>query len=191
MSFRDGLTDFRGDDNMKINISTKNFNASDHLMSIIETKLSRLDKFFVQDIETNVTLSMEKGRQKIEATINADSAVFRAEESTQDIYNGVDRIVEKLSSQMSKYKRKIANRHKDNKSIRFDDIPDSPERESEHFEIARRKTYVLQPMSPDEAILQMELLSHTFFVFLDMERDRVSVVYKRNDGKYGLLETTN
>ena len=176
---------------MKISISTKSFNASDHLKDIIEKKFSKLEKFFAQDIETNITLSMEKGRQKIEATINADGAVFRAEETTQDIYNGVDRIVEKLSSQMSKYKKKIANRHKDNKSIYFDYIPDSAENESEKFEIVRRKTYTLQPMTSEEAILQMELLSHTFFVFLDMERDQVSVVYKRNDGKYGLLETTN
>ena len=176
---------------MKISISTKSFNASDHLKGIIEKKFSKLEKFFAQDIETNITLSKEKGRQKIEATINADGAVFRAEETTQDIYNGVDRIVEKLSGQMSKYKKKIASRHKDNKSIYFDYIPDSAENESEKFEIVRRKTYNLQPMTSEEAILQMELLSHTFFVFLDMERDQVSVVYKRNDGKYGLLETTN
>ena len=176
---------------MKINISVKNFNASDNLKKVIEKKFVKLDKFFAQDIETNITLSMEKGRQKIEATINADGAVFRAEDDTQDIYGSVDRIVEKLSSQMSKYKKKIASRHKDSKSIRFEYIPDSTEVESEVFEIVRRKNYALNPMTPEEAILQMELLSHTFFVFLDMERDRVSVVYKRNDGKYGLLETTS
>jgi len=175
---------------MIINISTKNFNASDHLRNTIENKLSKLEKFFASDIETNVTLSMEKGRQKIEATIIADGTVFRAEESTQDMYTGVDRIADKLSGQMSKFKRKIANRHKDNKSIRFDDIPDPAEIENEKFEIVRRKTYELIPMTPEEAILQMELLSHSFFVFLDMERDQASVVYKRNDGKYGLLETT-
>ena len=176
---------------MIINISTKNFNASDHLMNLIETKLSKLDKYFSSDIETNVTLSMEKGRQKIEATINADGTIFRAEESTQDIYSGVDRIAEKLSGQMSKFKRKIANRNKDNKSIRFEDIPDTIESsDTGKFEIVRRKTYELQPMTPEEAILQMELLSHSFFIFLDMERDHASVVYKRNDGKYGLLETT-
>ena len=174
---------------MIINISTKNFNASDHLLSIVEGKLSRLDKYFTSEIETNVTISSEKGRQKIEATINADGAIFRAEETTQDIYNGIDRIVDKLGSQMSRFKRKIASRHKDNKLIRFDDIPDSND-DSETFEIARRKTYELLPMTPEEAILQMELLSHSFYVFLDMERDQASVVYKRNDGKYGLLETT-
>jgi len=176
---------------MKIKITTKNFNASDHLMNTIESKLSKLDKYFSSDIETNVTLSMEKGHQKIEATINADGAIFRAEETTQDMYNGIDRIADKLGGQMSKFKRKIANRHKDNKSIRFEGIPDSLDAESEKFEIVRRKTYELMPMTPEEAILQMELVSHNFFVFLDMERDQVSVVYKRNDGKYGLLETTN
>jgi len=175
---------------MIISISTKNFNASDHMISVLEAKLSRLDKYFSSDIETNITLSTEKGRQKIEATINADGAIFRAEESTQDVYNGIDRIVDKLSSQMSKFKRRIAKRHKDNKAIMFSDIPDSPEESNEAFEIVRRKTYELMPMTPEEAILQMEMLSHTFFVFLDMERDHASVVYKRNDGKYGLLETT-
>jgi len=175
---------------MIINISTKNFNASDHMISVIEAKLSRLGKYFSSDIVTNVTLSTDGGSQKIEATINADGTIFRAEESTQDIYNGIDRIVDKLSSQMSKLKRRIAKRHKDNKTIMFSDIPDSPEADEEAFEIVRSKTFELMPMTPEEAILQMELLSHSFYVFLDMERYQASVVYKRNDGKYGLLETT-
>ena len=175
---------------MIITISTKNFNVSDHMRSVIEAKLSRLGKYFSNDIETNITLSTQRGQQKIEATINADGTIFRAEESTQDVYNGIDRIVDKLSIQMSKFKRRIAKRHKDNKAILFGDIPDSPLIEGEAFEIVRRKNYVLMPMTSEEAILQMELLSHNFFVFLDMERNQVSVVYKRNDGKYGLLETT-
>ena len=176
---------------MIINISTKNFNASDHLIDMIETKLSKLDKYFSSDIETNVTLSMENSRKKIEATINADGAIFRAEETTQDVYNGIDRIADKLGGQMSKFKRKIAKRHKDSKSIRFEGIPETIETQSENFEIARTKTYELLPMNTEEAILQMELLSHSFYVFLDMDRNQISVVYKRNDGKYGLLETTH
>lgn len=176
---------------MIISISTKNFNASEHLRNLIESKLSRLDKYFSNDIETVVTLSMERDRQKIEVTINADGAIFRAEETTQDIYNGVDRVADKLSGQMSKYKRKIASRHKDNKSIRYDVIPDLPEAPVEKFEIARRKVFELMPMSAEEAILQMELLSHSFYVFLGADQGQVCVVYKRNDGKYGLLETAN
>ena len=174
---------------MIINISTKNFSASDHLIDVIESKLSKLDKYFSNDIETNVTLSAEKGRQKIEATIIADKAIFRAEETTQDIYNGIDRIADKLSGQMSKFKKKIAKRHKDSKSIRFEGIPDTTEAQNESFEIVRHKKYELLPMNTEEAILQMELLSHSFYVFLDMERDQISIVYKRNDGTYGLLET--
>jgi putative sigma-54 modulation protein len=176
---------------MIINISTKNFSASDHLIDVIESKLSRLGKYFSNDIETNVTLSMENSRKKIEATINADGAIFRAEETTQDIYNGIDRITDKLGGQMSKFKKKIAKRHKDSKSIRFEDIPDVLDEYSDNFEIVRKKKYELIPMSIEEAILQMELLSHSFYVFLDMDRDMISVVYKRNDGKYGLLETTH
>ena len=176
---------------MIITISTKNFNASDHLKSTIESKLSRLDKYFTHDIETAVTITMIKGRQKIEATINANGAIFRAEDIAQDVYSGIDRIVDKLSGQMIKFKRKIASRHKDNKAIIFQDIPDWDDVDEAKFEIVRRKRYELLPMTPEEAILQMELLSHSFFVFLDMERDQASVVYKRNDGKYGLLETTS
>jgi len=176
---------------MIINISTKNFNASDHLIDLIESKLSRLGKYFSNDIETTVTLSQENSRKKIEATINVDGAIFRAEETTQDIYNGIDRIADKLGGQMSKFKKKIAKRHKDSKSIRFEDIPDATEAHSENFEIVRKKTHELLPMNTEEAILQMELLSHSFYVFLDADRDMISVVYKRNDGKYGLLEMTH
>jgi len=175
---------------MIITISTKNFDINDHMRSVIEAKITRLGKYFSHDIETSIMISTQKGQQKIEATINADGTIFRAEETTQDVYNGIDRIVDKLNTQVSKLKRRIAKRHKDNKAILFNDIPDAPQDEGEAFEIVRRKNHVLMPMTSEEAILQMELLSHSFYVFLDMERNEVSVVYKRNDGKYGLLETT-
>lgn len=176
---------------MIISISAKNINTSDRLKDLIESKFSKLDKYFSNDVEAKVTLSQEKDRQKMEVTINTNGAIFRAEDTTQDLYTGVDRVVDKLSGQISKHKSKIIRKHKDNKSIRFEGIPDVAGDETEHFEIARRKTYELLPMTPDEAILQMELLSHSFYVFLDMDRNQASVVYKRNDGKYGLLETTH
>jgi putative sigma-54 modulation protein len=175
---------------MKINISAKNYNPSQRLQDMIEKKFTRLGKFFTSDIEAAITLSQEKDRQKIEATINADGAIFRAEEVGLDIYTGLDKVADKLSSQMSKYKKKIASHHKDNKAILFADIPDTAESAQETFEIVRRKTYELMPMTPEEAILQMELVSHAFYLFHDMETNAIAVVYKRNDGKYGLLETT-
>lgn len=174
---------------MKVIITSKNMNASDHLKQTIESKLDRLGKYFSSDIVANVTLSMEKGRQKIEATINAKGTIFRAEETTNDIYNGVDRVVEKLSSQMSRFKTKLQRKHKDHKEFQFAEIPEVAGEELEEMRVVRRKQFDLKPMTVDEAIMQMELLEHTFFVFLNVESDTVNVVYKRKDNDYGLLET--
>lgn len=175
---------------MKVIITSKNMNASDHLKGTIESKLDRLGKYFSNEIEANVTLTMEKGRQKIEATINANGTIFRAEETTNDAYTGIDRVVEKLSSQMSRFKTKLQRKHKDNKDLLFAELPDAADEELEEMRVVRRKKFDLMPMSIDEAIMQMELLEHTFFVFLNMETDSVNVVYKRKENDYGLLETS-
>ena len=173
---------------MKVIITSKNFNASEKLKDTIESKLSKLGKYFSDDIVANVTLSHERGRQKIEVTINAKGTIFRAEDANSDMYTGVDKTVEKLSTQMSRFKSKLQKKHKDNKAIMFADLPDDEEDE-ELSKIVKRKKFDLLPMSTDEAILQMELLEHNFFIFLDMETDGVGVIYKRKDGNYGLLET--
>jgi len=174
---------------MKVIITSKNMNASDHLKQTIESKLDRLGKYFSNEIVANVTLSMEKGRQKIEATINAKGTIFRAEETTNDIYSGVDRVAEKLSSQMSRFKTKLQRKHKDHKELKFADLPEIAGEELEEMRVVRRKQFDLKPMTVDEAIMQMELLEHTFFVFLNVESDTVNVVYKRKNNDYGLLET--
>ena len=174
---------------MKVIITSKNMNASDHLKETIESKLDRLGKYFSSDVVANVTLSMEKGRQKIEATINAKGTIFRAEETTNDVYNGLDSVEEKLSSQMSRFKTKLQRKHKDHKELQFADLPEMVGEELEEMRVVRRKKFDLMPMSVDEAIMQMELLGHTFYVFLNMESDSVNVVYKRKDNDYGLLET--
>jgi putative sigma-54 modulation protein len=174
---------------MKIIITSKNMNASDHLKDTIESKLERLGKYFSNDVVANVTLSTEKGRQKIEATINAKGTIFRAEETASDVYTGIDRVVEKLSSQMSRFKTKLQRKHKDHKELQLSDLPEIAGEELEEMRVVRRKKFDLMPMSIDEAIMQMELLEHTFFVFLNMESDSVNVVYKRKDKDYGLLET--
>jgi putative sigma-54 modulation protein len=177
---------------MRVDITSKNLKASDYLLDMIESKLQKLDKYFKGDIEAQVTLSLEKGRQGIEATINARGIMFRAEDNSNDIYAGIDKVVDRLAGQMSKHKKKLVKRHKDKDVLSFDDIPDivdPTEDDHDPITIARRKRFSLHPMSPEEAILQMELLGHTFFVFLDTETDGAAVVYKRTDGTYGLLET--
>ncbi len=171
---------------MRVIITSKNFNASDHLKQTIESKFEKLGKYFSKDIVANVTLTMERGRQKIEATINAKGTIFRAEEETNDIYTGVDRVVDKLSTQMSRFKTKLQRKHKDHKEFIFANLPEAPE--AEEMAVVRTKKFDLMPMTQDEAIMQMELLEHTFYIFLNMETDTVNVVYKRKDGNYGLLE---
>ena len=174
---------------MKVIISVKNFNPSDHLKETIEKKFVKLEKYFSKDIVANVMISVERGKQKMEATINAKGMIFRAEESAVDVYECVDRVVDKLSSQMSRFKTKLQKKHKDNKELSFANIPEY-DGEPEEIRVVKTKKFELEPMTTEEAIMQMELLNHTFFVFLNMESDSINVVYKRKNDDYGLLETT-
>lgn len=174
---------------MKVIITTKNFNASDQLKERIEKKFQKLDKYFSREIVASIMLSNEKGNlQKLEATINAGGMIFRAEEMNQDIYFCLDRVQERLASQMSRFKTKLVKRHKDQKEILLAAVPDVQE-SAEDMAVVKTKRFTIQPMSTEEAILQMELLGHSFFVFLNEEADGVNVVYKRKDGSYGLLIT--
>lgn len=174
---------------MKIVITSKNYNASDKLKETINKKFAKLDKYFSNEITANVMTLKERGKYKVEATINTKGTIFRAEVLSPDPYEGVDRVVDKLSSQMSKFKTKLQRKHKDHLDLKFADLPEV-EDEKEELQIVKKKRFELTPMTVDEAIVQMELLEHTFFVFLNLETDSVNVVYKRDDGDYGLLETT-
>jgi len=173
---------------MKVIITTKNFSASDNLKETIEKKMGKLGKYFSDDIEANVMVSSERGRQKVESTINAKGMIFRAEETTSDVYESIDKVVDKLSAQMSRFKSKLQKKGGD-KSIILESIP---EYEEEPFEmsVVKTKKFDLEPMMVDEAIVRMEMLQHTFFIFLNIETDSVNVVYKRKGEGYGLLETT-
>lgn len=186
---------------MKVNITGKNYAVYDKLEDTIEKKLSRLDKYFSEDIVANVVLSQKRGRDKIEVTINAKGVVFRAEELNSDIYEAIDKVVDKLANQMSKFKGKLARRYNDNKALKFEfdeakAVEEEAGEEGESFEeiydtpVVKTKKFELRPMDVDEAILEMEMLGHNFFVYLDMDTDSVNVVYKRNGGSYGVLETT-
>lgn len=172
---------------MKVTITSRNFNASEHLQDTIEKKIQKLSKYFSDDIVVNVMLSSEKGKDKVEATINAKGTIFRAEETANAAYDAIDRVVEKLSTQMSRYKSKLLKKHKENKEFIFAEIPDV---EEEEINIVKRKKIELTPMAMEEAIIQMELLEHNFFVYADVETNEISVVYKRKNDDYGVIETT-
>ncbi len=174
---------------MKIIITNKNINSSDFLKENIEKKFSKLDKYFSDEVTANVVVSVQKGRQKVEATINGAGTIFRAEQVADVAYDAVDGIVDKLSSQMSRFKTKLQRKHKENKNFFFAELPDMEEEEDE-INVVKRKKMEIAPMNVEEAIMQMELLGHNFFIFLNMETDSVNVVYQRKNGDYGLIETT-
>jgi putative sigma-54 modulation protein len=175
---------------MKVQISAKNYPMSEKLSNYIEKKLGKLDKYFNEDVTANVVVSKLKETPKFEATINAKQAVFRAEMANESIYDAVDMATDKLASQMTKLKGKLEARYKENKALKLEFIPEPEDDEyEEEMMIVRRKQVELSPMVAEEAVLQMEMLGHDFFVFLDMDTDSVSVVYKRKGGEYGIIET--
>jgi len=174
---------------MKVTINSKNIKANDKLLAAIESKMAKLDKYFSQDTSAVVMLSEEKtGLAKLEATIHAGSLTFRAEEANADLFFCLDRVLDKLSSQMSRLKGKLVKRHKDVKEVIIEEIPDLNE-QIEEKGLVRTKELDLVPMAIDEAILQMEMLGHTFFVFQDPDSLKTSIIYKRTNGGYGLLKT--
>ncbi|HAE92271.1 ribosome hibernation-promoting factor, HPF/YfiA family [Tissierella praeacuta] len=174
---------------MKLNFTGKNMEITDALRDVTEKKLGKLDKYFQKDIEGNVTFSSEKNRKIIEVTINLPGTIIRAEESTDDMYVSIDKTVDVLERQIRKYKTKLQKRYKNNETIRFENVVPLPvEDDFEKPKLVKRKRFGLKPMSSEEAILQMELLRHNFYVFLDSDNDEVSIVYKRKDGNYGLIE---
>ncbi|MBO4234928.1 MAG: ribosome-associated translation inhibitor RaiA [Firmicutes bacterium] len=172
---------------MNIKITGKNFNTYQHLEDTIDKKLEKLEKYFSDDIDAKVVLSQEKNKEKIEININAKGAQFRTEQVADDIYEGLDKAIDKLSRQMSKFKGKLQKKYQDNHSVRFEEIP-AVEDETE-AKVVKTKRLFLQPMSVEEATLEMEMSGHDFYVFEDVDTKSVSVVYKRNDEDYGLLTT--
>lgn len=167
----------------------KNMEVTDALKEVTEKKMSKLDKYFQKDIEGNVTFSTQKNRKIIEVTINLPGTIIRAEESSDDMYASIDKAVDVLERQIRKYKTRLQKRFQNGETIRFENVmPLSKENEIDRPKLVKRKKFGLKPMSYEEAILQMELLRHNFFVFMDADTEDVNVVYKRQDGDYGLIE---
>ncbi len=171
---------------MRIIISGKNLEVTDGLKNVLEKKLQKLDKYFDPSTEVVATLSVEKNRHILEVTIPINGAILRAEEATQDMYHTIDRVMEKLERQIRKYRTKIERKMKKG-SFRYDFLLEKEEKEPK---VVKTKKFAMKPMPVEEALLQMELLGHSFFVFLNGENDEVNVVYKRKDGNYGLIEPT-
>ena len=175
---------------MKFQFTEKKVSLPESVHAYAEKKVMKLERFFRDDAEALVTFSVEKDRNKAEITVHAAGTYFRASEATSDMYASIDAAVATIERQIRKNKTRLA------KGLRSDAIvPEVPEEfdihEEREFDIVRTKRFAVKPMSPEEAILQMNLLGHSFFVFRNTDDDNaICVVYTRNSGGYGIIETS-
>ena len=176
----------KGVESMRYIISGKNIDVTEGLRTAITDKLGKLERYFTPDTEVQVTLSVEKERQKIEVTIPVKGTVIRSEQVSNDMYVSINLVEEVIERQLRKYKNKLVQREQGGGSFRQEFI--EKEAEDEEVRIIRTKQYDLKPLYPEDACVQMEMLGHSFYVFVNAETEQVNVVYKRKGGTYGLLE---
>ncbi|MBP5416457.1 MAG: ribosome-associated translation inhibitor RaiA [Clostridiales bacterium] len=178
---------------MKITTQGNGIKIGTRLEEKIAGKLAKFDKYFGEEGSFNIKIHPEREQKKVEITLKLQNHIFRAEAKDGDILNAVDRTVDKLESQIRKQKTRIQRQKKDYPIINDylnDIVEEDYEEEDNEPKIIKRKSFELVPMDSDEAILQMEMLGHSFLVYLDAQTGNVCVVYKRKDGQYGLIEPT-
>ena len=174
---------------MKFIISGRNIDITDGLRNAVEDKLGKLEKFFTDDTEIHVTLSVEKERQKIEVTIPVKGNIIRSEQVSNDMYVSIDLVEEIIERQLRKYRKKIIDKKQNAGTFQQAFIEkDFEDENTNEIKIIRTKKFGFKPMYPEDACVQMELLGHNFFVFLNAETEEVNVVYKRKGKTYGLIE---
>ncbi|GAA0318573.1 ribosome-associated translation inhibitor RaiA [Bacillus carboniphilus] len=187
---------------MKYNIRGENIEVTAALRDYVEKKISKLERYFTESPDANVHVNLKVLPDKfarVEVTIPMTQLVLRAEEGHQDMYAAIDLILDKLERQIRKHKTKVNRKFREKGSTKelFTGFEESAsavateEADTDYdLELVRTKRFDLKPMDSEEAILQMNMLGHNFYVFTDAESNKTNVVYKRKDGKYGLIETT-
>ncbi len=187
---------------MELTINTRNMEITPRLQNYVEKKTTRLDRYMANVTEIRVDLSEQNARSALDRHVaqitirDSRGTILRAEESSNDMFAAIDAVIDKLYRQIKRYRGKYlrnrrAGRDGSMEALELEPLPIEDEEEEEEFEegrIVRRKRFRLQPMSAEEAIEQMELLGHDFYVFFDADEERQNVIYRRHDGNYGLLQ---
>ena len=178
---------------MKYTILGRNMEVTDGLREYIEKKFSKLDHYFSSTTEVNITLSKQRGEEKVEVTIPLRGTTIHAEESTSDMYQTIDILKDVVERQLRRNRKKIIDRKQNKQSfsdVLIEDLmgEEPEESEEEEIRIVRSKRFEMKPMTPEEACFQMEMSGHTFYMFRNAEDEQIAVVYKRKDGDYGLIE---
>ena len=175
---------------MKYNINGRNIELTQALESAVEEKIVKLNKYFNDSVTAQITLSVEKLSHIIEITIPFNGSVLRAEVEGKNMYNIMDDAVAVIEKQVNKFKNKLRDKHRGVSISQFTPgfLEEPEEKDEEGIKIDKTKKFAIKPMSAEEAVLQMELVGHNFFVFFDSDTEEVNVVYKRKNGTYGLIE---
>ncbi len=170
---------------MRVNIAGKGMEVSDYLKEIVTKKVSKLQRYFDEDTEAHITMSIQRSRHIVEVTIPFDGIVLRGEEATGDMYASIDGVLKKLEKQINKHRTALKKRLHEGA---FTGDHDYQAEDEKVPTIVRTKRFVVKPMDLEEAKMQMELLGHQFFVFRNALTHEINVMYKRNDGDLGLIE---
>ncbi len=178
---------------MKFVFTDKKINLPNKVHAYAEKKVGKLDRYFKADTEAAMVFSVEKGRNNVELTIRSGGTIIRVAESTSDMFATIDAAVSSVERRLRRNKTRLEKRLRQDAFTRSVDAEEvssfAPVSDEEEYRIVRTKRFPIKPMTVDEAVLQMELVGHTFFAFKDVDQDgRFAVVYKRNDGDYGLIE---
>jgi len=178
---------------MKFTITEKKVQITEELREFAEKKIGKLDRFFKTESEAFITFSVERGRYIAEVTVKNNGMFYRVTETTGDMKASIDSAVASIERQIRKNKTKLEKRLRDGAFERefVPEVKHDVSDDEEDFKIVRTKSYPVKPMTPEEAVLQMNLLNHEFFVFRNQNNlDAYSIVYRRKKGDYGLIETT-
>lgn len=177
---------------MRYTFTGKNTTVTDALKEKITDKLARIEKLFPEETEAIVTLSVVKLDHTIEVTVKLPKRILRAEVTTQDMYSGIDEVVDVLENQMVKYKNRLRDKSRKDSSFASElkafESEEIDYEDEDGLKIAKTKRFAVKPMDAEEAVLEMELIGHNFFVFRNARSEEINVVYKRRDGAYGLIE---
>ncbi len=173
---------------MRISITGKNIEISEYLRDLAYKKMSKLERYFPADTEAQVTMAVERNRHIVEVTIPYPGGIIRGEEVTGDMYASIDNVISKLERQIIRHRTKL-ERNLRAEAFSQAEFPEGYDDDEEAGpQIVKVKRFSIKPMSVDEAVLQMDLLGHSFFVFSNAETDAINVLYKRKDGNLGLIE---
>lgn len=176
---------------MRITITGKNMTVGEHLGGRIEKKISKMDRYFQDEVDVQVRLSQERGiRNIVEITLIVGSVILRAEETSNDMYMSVDKAIARLEGQIRRHRTKLEKRLREDVKPEIE-VEEAPAFEQTPNELVRVKRFEVKPMPVEDAIAQMDMLGHSFFLFVNSETGITSVVYRRNDGGIGMLEPTN